>query len=249
MTPSDTIDFWQSPDGSATLYLGEWQAVLARENFAFDAVVTDPPYGINYEHGGGGRGYTGAKPNIRKIPGDAAPFDLAPLLALDGGCKLSAARQKALSARPSVRQMVIFGADHFIPQLPPGGRLLCWDKSLGQGPADCFADAEFAWTNRKNARSVFRHFWKGCFRTGQDNQAVAKRTHPSQKPVELMAWCIETARIGLGKTVFDPYMGTGSTGVAALQCGRRFVGVELDPYWFADAVRRISAQWERMHSQ
>ncbi|MBK7356339.1 DNA methyltransferase [Propionivibrio sp.] len=63
---------------------------------------------------------------------------------------------------------------------------------------------------------------------------------PSQKPVELMLWCIETARIGLGKTILDPYMGSGSTGVAAVRTGRKFIGVEIDREYFDIACKRIS---------
>ncbi len=68
----------------------------------------------------------------------------------------------------------------------------------------------------------------------------------SQKPVNLMAWCIEHARIGLDKVVLDPYMGAGSTGVAALLSGRRFVGVESDPGHFATACARIEEAARRM---
>ena len=72
------------------------------------------------------------------------------------------------------------------------------------------------------------------------------RAHVSQKPVNLMAWCIEHARIGLDKVVLDPYMGAGSTGVAALLSGRRFVGVEIDPGHFATACARIEGAARRM---
>jgi site-specific DNA-methyltransferase (adenine-specific) len=102
-----------------------------------------------------------------------------------------------------------------------------------------FSDAEFAWTNRRNPRSVFRHFWMGAMRAGQGAPSKEKRMHVSQKPVELMAWCIEHARIMVGKTVLDPYMGSGSTGIAALQTGRKFVGVEIDQENFDIARDRI----------
>ena len=72
------------------------------------------------------------------------------------------------------------------------------------------------------------------------------RAHVSQKPVNLMAWCIEHARIGLDKFVLDPYMGAGSTGMAALLSGRRFIGVEIDPGHFATACARIEEAARRM---
>lgn len=166
-----------------------------------------------------------------KIIGDDAPFDPAPWIAHAG-------EKKAV---------VLFGADHFKTRLPEGGRFICWDKSCGQGPATMFSDAEFAWTNRRNPRSIFRHFWAGAMRADDGFDAKTKgRAHVSQKPVNLMAWCIEHARIGLDKVVLDPYMGAGSTGVAALLSGRRFVGVEIDPGHFATACARIEEAARRM---
>ena len=76
-------------------------------------------------------------------------------------------------------------------------------------------------SNRRNARSIYRHFWTGATRSCDGFDAKSKAlAHVSQKPVNLMAWCIEHARIGLDKVVLDPYMGAGSTGVAALLSGR-----------------------------
>jgi len=88
----------------------------------------------------------------------------------------------------------------------------------------------------------------GLTRAGEDGSAASKRKHPSQKPVELMRWCLETARIGLGKVVLDPYMGSGSTGVACLTTGRKFIGIEIDPEYFEIACRRIekAQQQQRM---
>jgi DNA modification methylase len=65
------------------------------------------------------------------------------------------------------------------------------------------------------------------------------KVHPTQKPVELMIWCIERAKIPAGDTIFDPFMGSGTTGVACVQTGRNFIGCEIDPGYFAIAERRI----------
>lgn len=185
--------------------------------------------GSGFSVAGGGRGI-GAPVYTGKIIGDDAPFDPAPWLEHAGD-----------------KPVVLFGADHFKTRLPEGGRFICWDKSCGQGPATTFSDAEFAWTNRRNPRSIFRHFWAGAARSDDGFDAKIKgRAHVSQKPVNLMAWCIEHARIGLDKVVLDPYMGAGSTGVAALLSGRRFVGVEIDPGHFATACARIEEAARRM---
>lgn len=215
--------------GRAVLYRGDSLLLLQAGRLKCDAIVSDPPYGIGFQRGWGVGGidapvYTG------KIIGDDAPFDPAPWLEHAGD-----------------KPVVLFGADHFKTKLPEGGRFICWDKSCGQGPATTFSDAEFAWSNRRNPRSIFRHFWAGAMRSDDGFDSKTKgRAHVSQKPVNLMAWCIEHARIGLDKVVLDPYMGAGSTGVAALLSGRRFVGVEIDPGHFATACARIEEAARRM---
>ena len=215
--------------GRVVLYRGDSLELLNAGLLKCDAIVSDPPYGIVFQHSGRGGGIKATR-CADKIIGDDAPFDPAPWLAHAGD-----------------KPVVLFGADHFKTRLPEGGRFICWDKSCGQGPAVTFYDAEFAWTNRHNPRSIFRHFWAGAMRADDGFDAKTKgRAHVSQKPVNLMAWCIEHARIGLDKVVLDPYMGAGSTGVAALLSGRRFVGVEIDPGHFATACARIEVAARRM---
>lgn len=207
--------------GNATLYCGDCLEILPHLK-GIDAVVSDPPYGIGYQHGRSGElsKYVNRKP----IHGDDHPFDPAPLVELAGD-----------------KPILLWGANHYKNRLPDGGVFLCWDKSCGMGPADSFTDAEFAWMNRKNSRCIYRHLWKGVIREGEDSSSISARRHPSQKPVELMRWCLETVRIGLGKTVLDPYMGSGTTGVACVTSGRKFVGIEIDPEYFEIACRRIEA--------
>jgi len=200
-----------------------------------DAVVSDPPYGIEYVHGSEStpnravRGF-GKKSDIRHntkpIYGDDHPFDPAPWL--------------------DFPVALLFGANHFTKRLPDSGTLLAWNKNPCVAPADNFCDVEFAWCNEKIKRNGFIYQWKGLAnrKDGWEKNEMtgsipAPRHHPSQKPVELMRWCLETARIGLGKVVLDPYMGSGSTGVACVTSGRKFIGVEIDPDYFAIACARI----------
>ena len=216
--------------GNATLYCGDCLEILPALT-GVDAVMTDPPYGIGYRHGGGvGVGASGIRAaiNLKPIHGDDAQFDPSPWI-----------EWAANTSRPP--PLLLWGADHYKKRLPEGGQFLCWDKSCGQGPNDSFIDAEFAWMNRKSARCLYRQFWKGGLRSGDGASSRMSRAHPSQKPVELMRWCLETARVGLGKTVLDPYMGSGATGVACVTSGRKFIGIEIDSEYFEIACRRIEA--------
>ena len=61
--------------------------------------------------------------------------------------------------------------------------------------------------------------------------------HPTQKPVDLMKWCVN--QIGDPQTILDPFMGSGTTGVAAVQMGRSFIGIEREPKYFDIACQRI----------
>lgn len=206
--------------GNAELWHGDCMEVLPLLE-GVDALVSDPPYGIAYQHSGGGKAAPGAKLSpVRNakmpIANDAVAFDPSHLLGFES--------------------VLIFGADHYRDKLPEGGTLVAWDKSLGIGPADSFADAEFAWTNARVKRNVLRFLWKGvaCEKAGEEN---GKRYHPTQKPVGLMQRCIEL--LPEAAVICDPYMGSGSTGVAAMRMGKRFIGIELDRRYFDVACERI----------
>jgi site-specific DNA-methyltransferase (adenine-specific)/modification methylase len=121
------------------------------------------------------------------------------------------------------KQAVVWGGNYF--HLPPHRGPLVWDK---QNEGRDFADFEMAWTN---ADSVARIFRKRPM--NMDNGKV----HPTQKPISLMKWCIR--HLDNPQTVLDPFMGSGSTGVAALHIGLSFIGIERDPDYFEIAVRRI----------
>lgn len=231
------MHFEKTEIGPCTLYRGDCLEILPTLT-GVDALVTDPPYGIAFQKGKSGKGI-GAMRHEEPIIGDSEPFDPAPWLA--------AFDDKARGGAKRGKPMVIFGANHFSQRIPEHGQWLVWDKSCGGGPAVSFVDAEFAWMNRRNPRCIYRHLWMGAVCSGKDNPVKGTpRYHVSQKPRELMAWCLETARIGLGKTVLDPYMGSGSTGIACLQTGRRFIGIEIDPGHYATACQRIETAWRNI---
>lgn len=116
---------------------------------------------------------------------------------------------------------IIWGGNYFIT--PPSRCWLVWRKPYFPTMADC----ELAYCSfDANAR-----VWEG-------NRSEGDKQHPTQKPVALMKWCI-THLPDDTKTILDPFMGSGSTGVAAVQMGREFIGIELDPDYFEIACKRI----------
>lgn len=117
---------------------------------------------------------------------------------------------------------VIWGGNYF--NLRPSRCWLIWDKP---NAVPTMADFEMAYTNLDKPSKKFFRSCNGW-----------KREHPTQKPVDLMTWCIELAT-NPGDTILDPFMGSGTTGVACAKTGRKFIGIEIDEKYFKIAGQRI----------
>jgi len=195
--------------GNATLYLGDCAAILPHIP-RVDAVVTDPPYGIAASSGVG-------KYGVMKWGGenDLKWDDEAPVETVNGLLALDV-------------PTIIWGGNYF--GLPPHRCPLVWDKGAGFR-ARTFAELELAWSNLDlNARIICRDpLAKGDY-NGKE--------HPTQKPVEVMKWCIRQLPDGC-ETILDPFAGSGTTGVAAVQMGKSFIGIEREPKYFEAMCRRI----------
>jgi site-specific DNA-methyltransferase (adenine-specific) len=198
--------------GDAQLILGDCRELLP--DLTFDALVSDPPYGIAHVKGAGGHGKHNRR-NIAAIAGDAEPFDPAHLIGF--------------------KHVIIWGADHYAQRLPRG-RWLIWDKLDGLPSFDSFSDVEVAWLNKPGASRIIHHLWKGIC---QASEKDGRREHPTQKPVSVMRWCLDQLPAE-ARVICDPYMGSGTTGVACAADGRPFIGIEIDPGYFDIACRRIA---------
>lgn len=208
--------------GDATLYNADCLEVLPTLP-KVDAVITDPPYGIKLKTSYGNR--KGAHPMLQDASRDFAPvygddkrFDPAPWLKFD--------------------VVILWGANHYCDRLQGKPHWLIWDKREGTG-SDDNADCELAWTNLKGPARMHRQLWRGICRRGEENiSGGAWRVHPTQKPAELMRWCISQA--GNPETILDPFMVSGTTGVACANLGRKFIGIEIEPKYFDIACERIN---------
>jgi site-specific DNA-methyltransferase (adenine-specific)/modification methylase len=116
---------------------------------------------------------------------------------------------------------VMWGGNYY--GLPPSRCWLVWDKA---NAVPTMADCELAWTNLDKPAKRFRGL------VGR-----VEHGHPTEKPLDLMKWTI--AQVGDAATILDPFMGSGTTGVAAVQMQRDFIGIEREPKYFDIACRRI----------
>ncbi len=199
--------------GNQRLILGDCLQVMPLLG-RFDAVVTDPPYGL---------GESNAKGQTRVKM--AAPRQYA---GADGWDKAPATAEHMAMVRSISRHQIIFGGNYF-EGLGPTSCWLVWDKQNGEND---FADCELAWTNLPKAVRRIYWRWNGMSRKGDDH-----REHPTQKPLGVMEWCLW--HIPSAKTILDPFMGSGTTLVACQRMGRHGTGIELDPDYFEIACRRV----------
>ena len=171
-----------------------------------DLVLTDPPYGVSWV------------PRVNAIAtfGDNQPFEPAPFLSV---CNFH----------------LFWGAIHFSDKLPSSEAWFVW---LKQPPTfdNCrktYAPCDMAWSDFGGKPRIKHHTWDGNFREGED---AGKALHPSQKPIEIMRWCVGDAPIGL---ILDPFMGSGTTLRAAKDLGRKAIGIEIEEKYCEIAANRL----------
>lgn len=202
--------------GGITIYLGDCREILPSLSAA--TIVSDPPYGMALaSRSGVGRSKAATALDSYEIIGDDAPFD--PAFIVD-----------------YFPQVILWGANHYASRLPDARCWLVWDKREG-GTSDDQGDCELAWTNLAGPERLFSHRWRGMIKASERGM---RRVHPTQKPVELMQWCI--AKTGNHTAIVDPFMGSGTTLVAAKNLGRPAIGIEIHEPYAEIAARRLSQE-------
>ena len=204
-------------DDAVTLYHGDCREIVPQLG-RFDLLLTDPPYGIGVDRtmakqGGTQYGKAAAAKRHYEASGwdDATP----PRWLLD-------------MLRDHAEKSIVWGGNYF--ELPPARGWLVWDKMNGD---IAFADCELAWTSLDIAVRKREHLWNGMLRAGKE-----ERCHPTQKPLALMNWCISLA--GDVQTILDPFAGSGTTGRAAKDMGRKCVMIERNEKYCEIAARRMA---------
>ena len=209
--------------GDATLYLGDCREILPTLG-KVDAVVTDPPYGVlNLEDE--------RTTDVRKSPRQQGSGKLKNriLNRSDVAWDIAPTSEDFATLRTMSAAQIIWGGNYF--PLPPARGVLVWDK---EQPWPNFSQAEIAWTSLNRPAALYRK-----------NNALGApaKEHPTQKPVGLMEWCL--GFIPDAATILDPFMGSGTTGVACVNLGRSFIGIEREPTYFDIACRRIEEAYKQ----
>lgn len=182
---------------------------------SIDLTITDPPYGKRADKGTNG---FGSAKNRRYGGG------------WDGNRPTKMYFDELLRVSKNV---IIFGANYFCDMLPPSNHWIFWDKKGDIAFKNPFADGEFIYTsfNKPIKRIVFKQ--QGFITDSKDI-----RYHPTQKPSELVTYLIEQYSDD-NWTIFDPFMGSGTTGIACVNTDRNFIGVEIEKNYFDIAKQRI----------
>ena len=197
-----------------TIYCGDCREIVPTLDFD-GLLLSDPPYGIAHPTDYRKRGRSNLAENRDYIPvaGDGAPFDPTWMLSVGAG-------------------RILWGGNHFASRLPDSGGWLVWDK---ERPDDLDqATCELAWTDCIKGVRRIRHLWHGMMRASKE-----ALQHPTQKPERVMSWCMTLRWTKDYGSVLDPYMGSGSTLVAAKNLGRRAIGIELEERYCEIAVKRL----------
>lgn len=186
-----------------------------------DAVITDPPYGMNAGElnalRGGARNYA-----VNRDYGAQAWDEARPNA--DYFCEM---------LRVSKHQ-IIFGGNFFADLLPPSRCWVCWDK----GRRNDFADCELAWSSFDQPARVLNYHYDGCMQG--DRREIGKgRYHPTQKPLAVMEWLINKFTQP-GALILDPFCGSGSTLTAAERLGRKWIGIDISADYCAISRKRTA---------
>ena len=203
-----------------------------------DVVFTDPPYGMfldaDFSKMGGSGSMTNKSGNkYDKVIGDNNDFTPAlinTVFASFGYCK----------------EIFLWGADYYAELLPNKneGSWVVWDKRLDESADKMYGSTfELCWSKAKHKRMMARVKWAGIF--GMSKEHDKKRVHPTQKPVELVAWFFDYFSLKDKKNVVDLYGGSGSTLIASEKVGKHSYVMELDPKYCDVIIKR----WEDFTGQ
>lgn len=187
---------------------------------SIDLVITDPPYGIGIANKHT-LSIKGASDSVKEFSKKEWDTFIPTKEYFDEIIRIS-------------KNQIIWGGNYFAHLLQPTSCYLVWWKKDGL-PRGMFADCELAWTSFKKPAQVYNSRWHGFIRDSKEERVA----HPTQKALDVIKWCAEEFSKE-GETIFDPFAGSGTTGVAAKNLNRNFILIEKDPEYCKIAEQRIN---------
>jgi len=202
------------PDVKYELYLGDClEYMKSMPDKSVDAVITDPPYGVGLDY----TSYVDSAENLVGLIENFVPecLRIANTVAITSGV----------------------GNIH---RYPPSTWTLGWfwknTTSTGKWGFNCWQPVLVYGKDPQLVSGNGRH--QDAKEFPPNDGAIGKFDHPCPKPISVMRWLAVRCSID-GATIFDPFMGSGTTGVACMQLGRNFIGCEIDEGYFRIAEKRI----------
>ena len=189
------------------------------EDNAFDLAIVDPPYGIDADQK---RGDTGRNGHIKQKDYHIGNWDKG----------IPTPEYFAELKRVSKNQ-IIWGGNYFLDYLGNTSCFIVWDKDNGD---NYYADCELAWTSFETAVRKAKYKWHGFLQGDMKNKE--NRIHPTQKPINLYRWILETYATPEMK-ILDTHLGSGSSAIAAHFFGCEFTGIEIDKTYFELTKKRF----------
>lgn len=208
-------------DSAVTIYHGDCREIVPHLG-RFDLLLTDPPYGIKQDRGMGRGGYDGFGNGAKRQP-----------KAYAGGWDDGRPEPETFAViLQAAEQHIIWGGNYFADLLTVQGKWLVWDK---EQTMPTYSDAELAWSTLPGVSvKMFRYCGAGLMAKEQ------ARAHPTQKPLALMVWCL--GFVPAAKIILDPFAGSGTTGRACKDLGRKCVLIEREERYCEIAARRMGQE-------
>lgn len=217
-------------DGRIIAINGDCQEVMAEVgDKEIDLVLTDPPYNLNYD---------AKASSVSGIKSDKGA-------ALKGNYHQTnwdtEVKKEIFNEIFRIgKNQIIFGGEHLCLEFPQSRGWIVWDKDNGTTK---FADCELAWTSFDKPLRKFTFMWNGMLQGNMKEKQI--RFHPTQKPIQLMAWCLNNYSKE-NDLIFDAFAGSFTTAIACIRTKRRFIGCELDPIYFEKACERIDTELKQL---
>lgn len=193
----------------------------------FDLAIVDPPYGI---------GENGDKNHTRGELAKAKNYK-----AFSGNDIEPPSKEYFDELFRVSKNQIIWGANHFISKMPfDSSCWIVWDKDNGDND---FADCELAWTSFDSAVRKFKYRWNGMLQENMKNKEI--RMHPTQKPVALYEWLLNRYAKP-NDIILDTHVGSASSLIACHNTNHKFVGFELDEYYYKLSKQRLDTEMAQM---